>query len=208
MSLPTSGPYQCKMRSASRMHVFLYDTEARCAWLVDGANALIHLTRTQVSRKPYGDDPHILKSFPHTDPSQGPGAALVVLNNIAITNYTIYEDAPGFGQSPSAGLKWGLKDVVLQNWHLLGQMQDYQINLSGPGMPIRLSDWDRLEGFGFLDMISGKSTIPPRTATLRASGRGWVDFTRQIAAITLFARGFGELIRPNENSNALCRAWK
>jgi hypothetical protein len=207
LSLSTSGPYQCKMYSASRMHVVLYDTEARCAWLVDGANALLHLTRAQVSREPYSDNPLIIKIFPHTNPSDGPGAALKSLATIAAINYIIYEDDPGFGQTSLAGSKWGLKDVVLQNWHLLEQIQDYQTDLCAPGMPMRLTDRDRLEGFGFLDLISGKSTISPRVATLEASGRGWVDFTRAIAAITLMARGFGELIRPSEDSNALCKSW-
>lgn len=207
LSLFNSEPYQCKIHAASQMHVVLYDTEARRGWLVDGANALIHLCRTQVARKPYSDNPLIVEKFPHTVPRQGPGAALKALSDIATINQTIYEDPPVFGQYSSENSKWGLKDIVLQNWHLLEQMQDYQTDLCGPGMPIRISDRDRLEGFGFLDMISGKSTIRPRFATLDASGRGWVDFTRQIAAVTLMARGFGDIIRPTESSNALCTTW-
>jgi hypothetical protein len=35
-----------------------------------------------------------------------------------------------------------------------------------------------------------------------------VDFTREIKAINLMARGFGELIRPAEESNKLCAPWK
>ncbi|KAG0651837.1 hypothetical protein D0Z07_0865 [Hyphodiscus hymeniophilus] len=199
LSLSTSGPYQCKIHSASQMHVVMYHVETRRAWLINGAEALMHLTRAQVSRKPYNADPRILANFPRTVPSQGSGAALGALNEILMDDYIIYEDSPG--------PKGRLKDVVLQNWHLLEQMQDYQIEVTGSGMPIRLSDRDRLEGFGFLDIISGKPSIPPRVATLEPSGRGWVDFTRQIAAVTLMARRFGDLILPNGKSNVLCSSW-
>jgi hypothetical protein len=53
-SLSSSGPYRCKMHSGSYIHVVLYDVEDLRAWSLDGASALIHLTRTQVSRTPSG----------------------------------------------------------------------------------------------------------------------------------------------------------
>jgi hypothetical protein len=37
-------------------------------------------------------------------------------------------------------------------------------------------------------------------------GRGWVDFARSIHAVTLFGRGFGDIIDPGVDA-ALCSAW-
>jgi hypothetical protein len=101
-----------------------------------------------------------------------------------------------------------VKDVVLENWHILEQIQDHQKDMAGPGLQIRLTDRDKLEGFGFVDIISGTPVIRPRVATLNSSGRGWVDFTRELNAITLMARGFGEIINSARDCNKLCDRWK
>lgn len=42
---------------------------------------------------------------------------------------------------------------------------------------------------------------------LESLGWGWVDFTRSINAVTLFGRGFGDLIRPAE-PQSLCPDWQ
>jgi hypothetical protein len=92
-------------------------------------------------------------------------------------------------------------------WRILEQIQDYQTGLSGPGMPLRFTDRDKLEGFGFMDIVSGERNIGPRLAILKPSGRGWVDFARKIQAITLMSRRLGELIKPSPTSPPLCRVW-
>jgi hypothetical protein len=209
LSLSSSEPYEMKMESASTWHVVLYDTDDRRAWLVDGTNALLHLTRARLSQKHLARNPQLnLEIFPYADFSHGKDAALKALGAIAANNHVLIADTSSFGQSSSAINNWGLKDIVLGYWHILEQMQDHQEMLSGPGMPIRLTDREKLEGFGFVDIISGRTAIRPRVAYLERSGRGWVDFLRQIRAITLMAKGFGELIRPTGRSNLLCKVWK
>jgi hypothetical protein len=207
LNLSSPGPYRKKIDSARQMNVILYDTEDKRAWLVDGANALIHLTRAQLGLELYSKGSFDLDSFPHTDPELGSDAAVEALKSIGDKNPVLFEDSPSFGQSTSTVIKWGVKDLVLENWHILEQIQDHQTELSAPGMPIRLSPRDRLEGFGFMDIINGGRSIRPRVAGLKMTGRGWVDFTREIAAITLMARGFGEMIKPSPGSNKLCATW-
>lgn len=46
----------------------MYDIDDRRAWLVDGANALLHLTRTQLSQKEYRDYHRAGDEFPCADP--------------------------------------------------------------------------------------------------------------------------------------------
>ena len=208
LNLSSPGPYRKKINSARQMNVILYDTEDKRAWLVDGANALIHLTRAQLGLELYRESSFDLDSFPHTDPELGSAAAVEALMSIGDKNPVIFEDPPSFGQSTSTVIKWGVKDLVLENWQILEQIQDHQTELSAPGMPIRLSPRDRLEGFGFMDIITGCRSIRPRVAGLKMTGTGWVDFTREIAAITLMARGFGEMIKPSPGSNKLCATWE
>lgn len=53
-----------------------------------------------------------------------------------------------------------------------------------------------LEGWDFIDLATDEDPIP-RVATIPTLGHGWVDFIRSIGAITLFGRGFCELIQPD-----------
>ncbi|KUJ14213.1 uncharacterized protein LY89DRAFT_720573 [Mollisia scopiformis] len=209
LSLSNSEPYYLKMESASTWNVVFYDTDDRRAWLVDGGNALLHLTRARLSQKRLARNLDLnFEDFPYADSSHGRLAALISLGVIAARDHVLITDSASFGQPSTATHKWGLKDIVLGYWHILEQIQDHQEVLSNPGKSIRMTDREKLEGFGFVDIISGRTSIRPRVAYLEPSGRGWVDFLHQIQAITLMARGFGELIRPTERSNPLCKAWR
>jgi hypothetical protein len=63
----------------------------------------------------------------------------------------------------------------------------------------------RLEGWDFKDLASDKDPISPRVATLHALGKGWVEFIRSIQAVTLFGKGFGQIIE--SSSNIACPHW-
>jgi hypothetical protein len=47
-----------------------------------------------------------------------------------------------------------------------------------------------------MDVATKSDTIWPRAATLNSDGEGWFELTRAIHAITLFGKGFGELLEP------------
>ena len=176
---------------------------------MDGANALLHLARSQLTRLPYcGSTIFDLKDFPHANPKDGPDAALKALQKIAGQSLVLFEDEAGYGESLNAERKYRVKDLVRGTWHILEQMHDHQKTISGPGMPLHLTDRDKLEGYGFMDIIDGAPELRPRVATLESSGRGWADFIRASGAITLMARGFGELITPADDSNQLCNMWR
>ena len=63
----------------------------------------------------------------------------------------------------------------------------------------------RLEGWDFKDLASDKDPISPRVASLHALGKGWVDFVRSIQAVTLFGKGFGQII--TSSSHIGCPHW-
>jgi hypothetical protein len=62
-----------------------------------------------------------------------------------------------------------------------------------------------ITGFDILDVISPIGHIHPRIQHLKSWGPGWRELTSSVGITTIFSRGFGELIRP-ENQD-ICRNW-
>lgn len=218
--LKRSGPYAQEINFARSIHVVLYDTKDRRGWLVDGASALLHLSRSQLSSPGYCENVK-LSDFHHADPQGGADAAMATLKDSTNRRLVISEEIETWEEITSGGeiekhetkkqmKKWCFEDLVRQTWGILEQIHDHQSRLlASPGIGLRGTDREKLEGFGFTDIVCGENPLRPRVAILKPSGRGWVDFIRSVHAITLLGRGFGELIRPTkEVSNQLCRYWK
>jgi hypothetical protein len=84
---------------------------------------------------------------------------------------------------------------------------DYQrerARRSGINVKIKLRRY--LEGWDLVKLTINQDPHP-RFVILQALGWGWVDFIHSIEAITLFGRGFGDLIRPVA-FEGMCPAWK
>lgn len=221
--------YEQEIHDAGNMYVVLYDMGDRRAWLLDGASALLHLTCTQLStvwsRK---SSLFQLENFHFAHSSNGPSAAASALLDSHNRKLPIFEEVETWKEvtttSGNAAItseqvrkeehkekttQWCYQDLVRQTYHLLELMHDYQVKLLTSSVTnLRFTDRDKLEGFAFMDIVDGPSAILPRVAHLKPSGKGWVDFTRSICAITLMARGFRELIKSASNSNTLCRQWQ
>ncbi|TVY48628.1 hypothetical protein LOCC1_G003111 [Lachnellula occidentalis] len=216
------GPYAQEVHFARNMKVVLYDTKDRRGWLVDSASALLHLTRTQLSSSPYSDsDLFRLEDFNHADPTNGVHAAKKALMDSKNRNIVIFEDVETSTESKaSSGIagseqvrkkatRWTYEDLVRQTYHTLEQIHDYQTKMmASPALGLRFTDREKLIGFGFKGIVDGHNDLLPRVAILKASGRGWVDFTRSIRAIILLGKGFGEIIKPSKDSNTLCKYWR
>ncbi|KAG0645258.1 hypothetical protein D0Z07_8889 [Hyphodiscus hymeniophilus] len=164
-------PYFVKVHHAGNINVVLYDVQDRRGWMVDGASALLHLTRTQLTSSPYSDSEVLkIEEFDHANPRDGSSAAKKTLLSPKNRGLLLSED-------------WTYQDLVESTYHILEQIQDNQGH------------------------CEGQNILYPRVATLKASGRGWVDLIRSINAITLIGKGFGEIIRPAQDSNKLCSYW-
>ena len=205
-------------------YVVFYDTVEHRAWLVNGANALLHLVRASLrhdSKGPLKSD--FLFNFKelYEAPPCSSFAALEVLKNPLNMKLEIFcnedelwteevKDENGghiIRYEKKKFTKVRFQDRVNQMYIYLKQIQEHHTKLSGPGMPLRITARNQLEGFDFMEIATGSSPIDPRYTTLKPSGKGWVDFTRTIHAPTLFGRGFGDLLRPADNSNKLCALW-
>ncbi|KUJ15384.1 uncharacterized protein LY89DRAFT_735500 [Mollisia scopiformis] len=215
--------YVSMLSMISKRHFVFHDLdeEDRRAWLVDGASALLHLLRA--SLKHYQNDRHLQRIFcfdfseleeartTHT----GADAAFEVLLNVDNQQLSLYSKMPESWREKTIGergkqeevlkektVDFCLKDRVDQICNILGQIMAHQDDVSsqsGVGFRLKTTPQRQLEGFDFMDVATGQGTLWPKVATLRASGAGWVDFTRKIHAISLFGTGFGDLLAPANN---------
>lgn len=93
-----------------------------------------------------------------------------------------------------------IKDRVNLIFSVLEEVFNHQEDCrpTGVGFRIMTSPRKHLEGFDFLDVANGTGQIFPRAVRLKPHGCGWVDLARELRAITLFGRGFGELLQPTD----------
>ncbi len=85
---------------------------------------------------------------------------------------------------------------------------EYQHRAAGQnGIKLKLSPRRHLEGWDFRDLALERNHIYPRVACIPTIGRGWVDFVRDVQAIVLFGRGYGEVFRPSTERKMICTHW-
>lgn len=99
------------------------------------------------------------------------------------------------------------EDLVELHYNTLEQIMEHHVRLAGQnGVNLKVRVRKHLEGWDFAELATGHDPYP-RVATLQALGYGWIEFTRSIDAITLFGRGFGDIIRPIE-FDGMCPRWR
>lgn len=183
--------------------VLLWDELDKRGWLINGTSALLHVVRASLAHDSSdkfssmflfkGEDLQEA-SIPFTTAS-----AVKVLANPRNLNMKLYSEDSG--------------DVILKSrinhfYRALEKLIDHQRDICmRRSNGLRHKTRKHLEGWDFDDLARSPSqdTLHPRVATLQASGKGWVDFTRSIHAVTLLGRGFGEIIRPGRASR--CEHW-
>ncbi|KAI1395613.1 hypothetical protein F4819DRAFT_477925 [Hypoxylon fuscum] len=217
--------YTMRLKWIAKKFVVLYDVQERRAWLVDGASALLHLVRASLKHDSsdafrslfiYKDSALREASQPYT----GKAASISVLTDWQNINLPLYAKPDSSREEVSineTGMRasilsstktnYCLKDRIENICDVLEQIMAHQADTStqdGVGFKIRCSARRQLEGFDFMDVAADEDPLWPRVATLRASGKGWVDFTRTLHAITLFGTGFGDLIQPAKGKAIEC----
>ena len=66
-----------------------------------------------------------------------------------------------------------------------------------------------LEGYEFMDLVSGKHALQPRFVKMRSNGKSWMELLGKLHAITFFGQGFGDLYRPTEKvGKNICKDWR
>jgi hypothetical protein len=225
VNLRSRDDYTMRLKWVSKKFVVLYDVKERRAWLVDGLSAVLHLVRA--SLKCDLEDPfkalflYEPSAFKETDRMySGKYAAIQVLTNPENMSLPLYAKPESAKEDISIGdagvqtrmlsktkTNYCLKDRIESICGVLEQIMAHQADVAtqdGVGFRINSTPRRHLEGFDFMDIATDEDPFWPRMVDLRSSGRGWVDFTRALHAITLFGSGFGELIQPVSEQPSIC----
>lgn len=196
--------YLRKLKWIIQKSVVLWDEEAKRGWLLNGANALLHLVRASIvhdSTGPFSSEclfrwENLEEGPAHV--THTPGSAIAVLLNHANRALTIYEGKDDHVK---------FEDRVEHFLNILEQMFDYQVHSVGPdgsGYNSKSIPRAYFEGWDFHDLVTEADPLHPRLATIASKGKAWIDFTRSIHAINLLGRGFGEILKP---SSVSCSYW-
>jgi len=218
--------YISKLDWISKKYVILWDEESKRGWLVNGPTALLHLVRGSLKQNIKGKLGHVyvFKDTDIKDPDPdwcAPHTADYAIRVLASQeNRDIkihpgkvesWEEPHGEGSgSPTPKSKTTfvkLEDRVEYFYHLLEKMIDHETetkNRSGVTVKPRVRKY--LEGWEFRELSMRRDPIYPVVKTLPTVAKGWVDFARDIDAVTLFGRGFGDIIQPTL-PDAMCHAW-
>lgn len=207
-----------KIWEARQWHVVLYDTDAKRAWLEDGATALLHVTHGQLRsiwfQKLFGE---FEVSFAKGHRRQGGDDSMKVLLDqdnmglqldLEVSETSIKREwGPDFkstGHRPEQKLaQWTFRDHVTENFELLAKMRALQDDPIA-GVKVSPSSVERLEGWSFRDLLDCRAELKPKMVILEPSGRGWEPFIRDINAMTLMGGNFGEIITPVSASGTCC----
>ncbi|PWY75504.1 hypothetical protein BO70DRAFT_340587 [Aspergillus heteromorphus CBS 117.55] len=193
--------YLPKLKWLSKKFVLLWDEDEKRGWLVNGTSALLHLLRQSLQH----DAADIFKTefLFHSDQiheSSHPykvNSAIDVLLNSSNKKLKLYPEKDEFIR---------LEDRVEQIGESLEKIIDYQLLGIRGGTDFRDIPRNYLEGWDFDDIATDHDPSFPRVATLHPTAESWVDFVRSIQAVTLFGRGFGDILVPE--GPELCNYWK
>lgn len=204
-----------KVHQLTKVNVLLYDDSTRRGWLLDGASAALHLLRLRLAAPPYNTSKHFdITNFVYADAPGGPKMSEEALINNR--DHTLYETRKDYVEVSKDGREnkatityWKSEQVIIDLWNLFEQMIDHQVKVrAANGVELHGTYRDHLEGWPLQDLVEKKLHFEAAAVKLHGSGRGWVDFIHDIRAITLLGRGFGDVIRPADNTPLRCPRWK
>ncbi|XHG01956.1 hypothetical protein AWENTII_005322 [Aspergillus wentii] len=188
--------YVSKLKWISKKFVLLWDEGDKRGWLVNGTSALLHLVRTSLELDRMNEFACVSQFVPAKLKGANlyqPRSSTKILLNDSNLKLEMYPEGDGFIR---------FQDQVTKFYDLMEKMIDHQLDAMDH-ISIRDVSRSQLEGWDFHDLATERDPVWPRMANLDSTGRSWVDFVRSIRAVTLFGRGFGDIIRPVNN----CSQW-
>lgn len=202
----TRKGYVPLLQAISRKFVLFWDEEGKRGWLSNGLSALLHLLRGSLEQDRTGKFSAAFKMA--LDDLHEAGGAYCPAS---AAEFLIDEHNKAVNLFPERdGTFYRLQDRVEYLCNILEKLVDQQEDVDRPtGVSLQFRPRARLEGWDYRDIVSMKDPLFPKVATLGASGKGWVDFTRALRVVTIFGRGFGELIEPRTSpgTQPSCARW-
>lgn len=204
-------------------YVVLWDEHAKRGWLINGASALLHLLKAYLHHcrtgKAASEFLFEQEKFQDSPNPNSPDSAFQVLLNKDNRMLRLWPGkAEDYIESTRTEQGWQRVSKTKQNFILFGDKLDKFCNIleimmdhqaaaaerSGIDMKMRLRK--HLEGWDFRELAIERDPIKPLVAQLPTMGKLWVDFIREIDAVVLFGRHFGDIIRPTQ-PETMCNIW-
>lgn len=189
-----------KLKWIAKEMVLLWDTHEKRGWLINGLSVLLHLVRASLEsdRKDRFNTKCLFKPEHLQEPNGlAADAAIDVMLNDENLALKIYNEENGT-----------FKDRVDIFYNIMEKLIDYQKLVVGDeGADMLNRSRRHLEGWDFHDIFTKRDDrIFSRMVALDPEGKSWMDLLRSLSAVTLFGRGFGQLIKPSDPT--VCRNWK
>lgn len=213
------GGYIAKLRWIRQRYFTLWDVDENRGWLVDGASTLLHLLRASLHQSSTDDfsTEFLVEESQFCEPTSQPfqtGAALEVLlnqTNRALVLYREEQKTETIERFLPDGKIESTPQIRVQTTTIQGRTEELyetleklvdhktRVEAAYTGVNAKPRLHHRLEGWDFADLAGDRDPFHLKVATLptHAISTTWVDYTRAIPAVTLFGRGFGDLIRPS-----------
>ncbi|CAJ2512806.1 Uu.00g009250.m01.CDS01 [Anthostomella pinea] len=234
INTPPGEDFQANVKFISGKFVVLYDVEDHRGFLLDGGTALLYLVRMSLikdEKEGLFGDRRINDSIQLIRGDSAPRvrAMNTLWQNALLKLYFQHEEE---GRStdvkkqkfplPSNTIEEEIESVK-GSWVLLRHrvssilaMLDQAINKQGD-MDFKLqlnSSWFqnqlRLEGYDF-QKLAYHDRANVQFAMLGPNSKAWLDLVRKIQAVTLFGRGFGDIIRHSDcpdDTPYMCPDWR
>ncbi|KAK3628217.1 hypothetical protein LTR56_018731 [Elasticomyces elasticus] len=202
--------YKWQVEHAEKMRVVFYDVRDKRAFLIDGTDAILHLSRAYLSSPHAPPFDHnysaqLVEEFLHRPSSeqkyQDARQILCKSRNRKIAICRVDDSDDGSSVDDAAGSKadpdeMRFEHLVVHFYEILREMQAHQFKIRKSeqwSVPIKNPFVARLEGFGFADMLALPTSLEPRYAPLNISGPSWLEVTDKAGAINILGAGFGDL---------------
>lgn len=202
----TPDDYISYLKWIQQKAVVLWDEGDKRGWLLNGLDALFHLLRTSLEGCRTDDfNSEFVFDFSkfnvHMENNKvSARRTLLDQGNRRLRMY-VRDEIPETSYTT-------LQDRVMKLIGTLEMIFDHQCKIqTSKGINAKLRLRRHLEGWGFRDLALGHD-LDLRVAPLNTGSLSWLEFTREIGAVTLFGKGFGELIIPAPGSNRRsCQKW-
>ncbi|GAP91233.1 putative Pfs domain protein [Rosellinia necatrix] len=197
----TRNGYIPRLKWISTKLVVLWDAADNRGWLINGTSALLHVVRASLAHDNMDKfkSAFVFKSEYLQESSRPltPDSATDVLINSDNMKLKLYPEKDGY---------LTLESRIDHFYNILEKLIDHQADIAGYcGINMTNKPRRNLEGWDFTDLATNHDPLHPRVATIEPSGKGWVELTRAVQAVTLFGRGFGEIIQPYGANS--CEYW-
>ncbi|UPK90290.1 hypothetical protein LCI18_001225 [Fusarium solani-melongenae] len=219
----TRDSYWRKLSWLDQKYVTLWDVDEERGWLVNGNSALLHLLRA--SLKYYKGNKfssgclfqeELFEESHRPCAIDSAGDVLSNPNNLRLklyskedSPYTEANDLPS-GEPKTVTAFTTVKDRIEELYETLEKMIDHDATSedSYKGIDAKMRGHDHLNGWDFVDIATDRDPCHLRRAKLPLDLMTWVELTRAIPAITLFGKGFGDMIRASPPATGCCEGWE